>query len=150
LLAFARKPAPVQITAWGYATGTGLKTMDYFFADPVLVPAGERELYAEQIVDLPCAICYEPPGYLPEVSALPALSGRPVTFGSVNRHQKMSAGVISLWARILAALPDSGLLIKDSWLDNPRIRQAFMERLRAGGIEDRRVRLLGASPQAST
>ena len=33
LLAFAQKPAPVQVTAWGYATSTGMKSIDYFFAD---------------------------------------------------------------------------------------------------------------------
>src|SRR5207244_10622230 len=79
LLVFTRKPAPVQVTAWGYATGTGIKTIDYFFADPVLVPPNERGLYAEKVVDLPCAICYQPPGFLPEVSPLPALGERPFT-----------------------------------------------------------------------
>ena len=34
---FAREPAPVQLTAWGYATGTGLDTMHYFLADAVVV-----------------------------------------------------------------------------------------------------------------
>jgi protein O-GlcNAc transferase len=49
LLTFARKPAPVQITAWGYATGTGMAAMDVFFADPVFVPPHERHLYAEPV-----------------------------------------------------------------------------------------------------
>ena len=35
---FARKPAPVQVTAWGHATGTGIQTMDYLFSDPVIIP----------------------------------------------------------------------------------------------------------------
>src|SRR5262249_35737284 len=34
LLAFARKPAPMQVTAWGYATGTGLDAIDAYLSDP--------------------------------------------------------------------------------------------------------------------
>lgn len=30
LLVFSRKPAPLQVTAWGFRTGTGLPTIDYF------------------------------------------------------------------------------------------------------------------------
>jgi protein O-GlcNAc transferase len=148
LLVFARKPAPVQVTAWGYATGTGLKTMDYFFADPIFVPADERVLYAEEIVDLPCVICYEPTELLPEMSSLPASQGHPVTFGCLNRTQKISAGAISLWARILREVPESTLLIKDLSLDKPRVKEQLLLRLSAGGVEPSRVRLLGASPHA--
>jgi tetratricopeptide (TPR) repeat protein len=36
LRAFALKPAPIQVTAWGEPTGTGLKAIDYLFADPVV------------------------------------------------------------------------------------------------------------------
>ena len=89
LLTFARKPAPIQVTAWGEPTGTGLKTMDYLLSDPVLVPVAERELLAEKVVDLPNFLGFlagsEP---LPEPSPLPALSRGYVTFGSFNRLDK--------------------------------------------------------------
>src|SRR5215469_7720521 len=51
LLVFARKPAPIQVTAWGEPTGTGLKAIDYLLASPVLVPEADRGLFSEHIVD---------------------------------------------------------------------------------------------------
>lgn len=142
---FARKPAPVQITAWGYATGTGLATMDYFFADPVLVPQEERKHFAEEIVDLPCFVCYEAPAYAPEVSPLPSLQSRPFTFACINRVEKISDRVIALWGRILAVVPHARLLIKDQRLDSAGARARLVQRLDRCGVPREAVRLLGTS-----
>ena len=149
LLVFARKPAPVQVTAWGYALGTGVEAIDYFFADPVLVPTEARALFAETVVDLPCFVCFEPPAYLPEVSDLPALAGQPFTFGCINRVQKFSDRIIGLWSRILAAMPDSRLLIKDKYLDESALREDLLARLGRAGIAPARVVLEGGSPHLS-
>ncbi|MBF0445159.1 MAG: tetratricopeptide repeat protein, partial [Magnetococcales bacterium] len=56
LLTFARKPAPIQITAWGYPHGTNMAAMDYLFADKFFIPYHERDKYTEKIIDLPCVI----------------------------------------------------------------------------------------------
>jgi len=58
LLVFARKPAPVQISAWAYATGTGMDAMDVLFSDITLIPPEERSLYAEKIRYLPAFFTY--------------------------------------------------------------------------------------------
>jgi predicted O-linked N-acetylglucosamine transferase (SPINDLY family) len=145
LLVFARKPAPIQMTGWGEPTGTGLKTMDYLLADPVLVPATERHLLAEKVVDLPNFLGFWIPEPLPEVSPLPALARGRVTFGSFNRLDKMQDPVVRIWARILNALPGSRLILKNRWLGEPVQRDRIMALFSASGVAPERVQLLGSS-----
>jgi predicted O-linked N-acetylglucosamine transferase (SPINDLY family) len=87
---FARKPAPIQVTAWGNATGTGLQTMDYLFGDPVFIPQDVRHLLAERVHDLPCAMTIDPIAGLQQPSAPPMLRNGHVTFGVFNRVDKIS------------------------------------------------------------
>ena len=95
---FARKPAPVQVTAWGYATGTGLDAMDAFLIDRVVVPPEERADYAEAIVELPSPICFEPPAELPPVSPLPARRAATSRSGRSTACRKSPPGVRDAWA----------------------------------------------------
>jgi predicted O-linked N-acetylglucosamine transferase (SPINDLY family) len=142
---FARKPAPVQITAFGHATGTGLPTMDYLLSDPVTVPAEARPLFAEHVLDLPCPICYWAPYDAPRVSTLPSLAGQPFTFGSNNRVEKLSDQTLRLWARILRAAPQTRLQLKSARLDLPSIRVAVLRAFSEHAIEPERVVLRGAT-----
>jgi protein O-GlcNAc transferase len=148
LLVFARKPAPVQVTAWGHATGTGLPTIDYLFADSTIVPADVRSHFAETIYDLPCAISYEAPPYAPAVAPLPASQDGLLTFASLNRLSKMSDGTLALWARLLAALPHSRLLLKDRQLNSLSERERILGGFAGLGIGPERLMLQGGSPHA--
>jgi predicted O-linked N-acetylglucosamine transferase (SPINDLY family) len=143
---FARKPAPVQMTAWGHATGTGLAAMDYFLTDAVSVLPGERKLFAEEVIDLPCVLCYEAPPYMPAVGPLPALQGS-VTFGCLNRLEKVTDHAVRLWGRILREVPQSRLLVKDKVFADAPLREQFLRRAKeVGDIEASRVVLHGYSP----
>lgn len=112
---FTRKPAPVQITAWGFAHGTGLPEMDYFLADPVAVPEAEREHFAEKILDLPCIVTIEPPDdyNLKPTSRAPCKSNGYITFGSYARYEKMSDECLKAFAEIMRRVPDSRMQFKD-------------------------------------
>lgn len=145
LQAFARKPAPIQVTAWGHATGTGLRTIQYLFSDPVMTPQSARKLFAETIYDLPCAIVIEdlPPG-VPR-GDLPALKNGYCTFGAFNRTTKMSAASIRIWARILTELPDARLVLKDGGLDSAPIRSSLLAKFSSHGISPDRIECLGFS-----
>ncbi|MGJ4932466.1 tetratricopeptide repeat protein [Bradyrhizobium sp. HKCCYLS2038] len=141
---FARKPAPVQVTAWGSGTGTGLPTMDYFFADPVTVPEAVRHLFAEQVYDLPAVITTDPlQGWQP--TPLPMLRNGYVTFGVFNRIDKISDPALALWSRLMAALPDARIVIKNGALDDALVRSALIARFVARGIAQERITCLGLS-----
>ena len=112
LLVLARKPAPVQVTAWGEPTGTGLEAIDYLFSSPVLVPESERGLFAERVIDFPNFTGFWSPDSLPDVVPLPALKQGHVTFGSFNRATKINPQVIGCWASILKRVPGARLILK--------------------------------------
>jgi predicted O-linked N-acetylglucosamine transferase (SPINDLY family) len=111
LLAFAYKPAPVQITYLGYPNTTGLTTVDYRLTDAIADPLGEPVRHTEELVRLPLAFCYQPPDHAPDVSPSPALALGRITFGSLNNLAKLNEQVIDLWCAILQAVPTSRLLI---------------------------------------
>src|SRR6202012_419372 len=124
LAVFARKPAPVQVTAWGHASGDGMPEIDYLFSDPVSTPAEVRHLFAEQVYDLPCLISIDPPPSSVKLAAEPpCLRNGYVTFGVFNRIDKISEESVRVWSQILQALPQSKLLIKHGALGDPRVRQ---------------------------
>ncbi len=112
---FTRKPAPVQITAWGFAHGTGCPEIDYFLADPIAVSENERGDYAEKILDLPCIVTIEPPDdyNLKPTSRAPCKSNGYITFGSYARYEKMSDECLKAFAEIMRRVPDSRMQFKD-------------------------------------
>ncbi len=113
MLVFARKPAPVQMTALEMITTTGLATMDYRLTDAYLDPPGETDGdYTERSIRLPrCFWCYQPPAEAPPVGELPAQRNGFVTFGCLNATLKMNRPTRELWAKVLQAVPTSRMII---------------------------------------
>jgi predicted O-linked N-acetylglucosamine transferase (SPINDLY family) len=142
LSVFARKPAPIQVTAVGSVTGTGIPLMDYLLADPVVIPEAVRPLFAEKIYDLPSLITIErPPGVQP--SPLPMLRNGYVTFGIFNRTYKISDQALTLWSKLIEALPGSIIVVKSDNMSDPLLRDGLIARFVAHGIAAERVRCFG-------
>ena len=115
LLLFARKPAPIQISWLGYFNTTGFQAMDYLISDDITVHAEEEEKwFSEEILRLPHSrFCYDPrEDILPDVASQPASKVGFVTFGAFCKVNKLNDQVVKTWSRILAAVPNSRLILK--------------------------------------
>ncbi len=141
---FTYRPAPVQATYLGYCTTTGLTTMDYWITDRWLNPPDTEERASETLYRLErCWLCYTPPREAPA----PGRDGDPApTFGSLNNLVKLTPAVVTLWSRILRAVPGSRLLLKTWQLSQPRTRRRLVRTFAEHGIGAERLILEGATP----
>lgn len=110
LLVFARRPAPVQVSWLGYPGTTGLVAMTHRLTDAHADPPGMTEaLHSESLVRLPrsawCFSAMDSPPVVPRPH-------REVVFGCFNNFAKVTDPMLRLWAQILAAVPNSSLLLK--------------------------------------
>ena len=143
LLAFARRPAPVQLSWLGYPNTTGTEAIDARLTDAIADPPGPSDaLHSETLVRLPNGfLCYAPTADAPAIGAPPARSTGHVTFGSFNALAKITPAVVAAWARILLGVPGSRLVIKSGPLADAATRARYLEMLAAAGVDAGRVDL---------
>jgi predicted O-linked N-acetylglucosamine transferase (SPINDLY family) len=110
---FARKPAALQMTLFGYPNTSGLRSMDYRITDDVADPPGTSEtLGTEKLLRLSTlAWAYMPPKDAPEVGPLPNLKAKSLTLGCLNNPAKISDHCLETWAKLMATIPDARLVI---------------------------------------
>lgn len=137
LLTFARKPAPIQITWWGYVTTTGMRAMDWRISHGDADPPGSESDYAERLWRLPGSLwVFRPLPEMPEPAPLPAATNGFVTFGALNRFSKNSTKTLMAWADILRQVPGSRLLLCAPPDDaREKVRAIFLD----AGIDLRRI-----------
>ncbi|MDE2335060.1 MAG: tetratricopeptide repeat protein [Rhodospirillales bacterium] len=147
----AWRAAPVQIKWVGAQSHTsGIAAMDWFITDRWESPPGAEALHTERLLRMPDGYCcYSPPPYAPEIAPPPALARGFVTFGCFNNLAKITPQVIETWARILARVADSRLLLKAPQFSEAEIAASVQARFAALGIAPARVELRGASPHRS-
>jgi predicted O-linked N-acetylglucosamine transferase (SPINDLY family) len=138
LLAFARKPAPVQVTMLGMPGTTGLTAIDYRITDRYLDPPGRTDAdYVEQSIRLPhCFWIFVPPDEVLPVSPLPAARKGFLTFGCLNQFAKVSRPAQELWVKILHRLPGTRLIIQ---APPGRHRDAVRARFAQAGVAGERI-----------
>ena len=143
---FGRRAAPVQATYLGYPGSTGVPNMDWLMGDAVVTPEKDDALCSEKVARLPGVVfCYAPETVYPEPdwSDEARFLERPLTFGSFNNVPKLTPRTLSLWAKVLTAVPGSRLVLKaPSFGDEGAIR-AFSQRLKDLGVDLNRIEFRG-------
>jgi len=147
LTVFARRPAPVLVSWLGYFATTGLSAMDAVLLDEWHGPPEIETQFVEPVVRLAGGrFCYTPVPWAPEVVAPPPYKTRGyISFGCFNNTAKLNPGVIDLWARILAAVPDARLVLKWRTFHDEALSQALREAFALRGVDPTRLELRGAS-----
>ncbi len=146
LRTFCMKPAPIQVTAWGYITGTGCPELDYIFTDPIVAPPEYASHYVERLEYLPCVVPFEPQDWMPPVERPPSLRQSFITFGCLNRPSKIGQETLDLWSRVLARVPTSRLLLKSDEYERPTVLDRIVQGLVQAGVDRGRIGVLGGSP----
>jgi protein O-GlcNAc transferase len=148
LRALAAKPAPVLATWLGYPATTGLAAIDWRITDARADPPGQERVHTEKLMRLgESFLCFAPfITQVPEVAPVPAARRGRVTFGSFNNPLKISASAAATWARILAAVPNSRLVLKSVDFNEPQRRQALLALFAAHGIAAERIELRPPQP----
>lgn len=142
LQAFAARPAPVQVSAWGYLTGTGMVAMDYLFADDVTIPDYLEHHYSEQVVRLPAVFPYAHE-LAPDIrEPSPFVRNGYATYGYLGRGTKITYATLDAWARVLRADPTSRMVVKSDSYRQKEMYRVVMNGLLARGIDNGRLTVL--------
>ena len=144
----ALKPAPIQVT-WLGMDASGIPSIDYFIADPYVLPENAQDYYSEKIWRLP--------------NTYIAVDGFEVLFPTIHRSQfnipehsivylssqtgyKRHPDMVKLQMQILKAVPNSYLFIKGS-SDRDGMKEFFTDIAEEVGVSSDRLRFL---PMAET
>jgi predicted O-linked N-acetylglucosamine transferase (SPINDLY family) len=113
----ALRPAPVQVN-WFYAGTMGTRCMDYFIADPFVVPAELERHFTERIARLPdCYMITDRKRPIADPGPSRADCGLPdgaTVFCCFNQAYKILPDVFASWMRILKAAPGSVLWLLEA------------------------------------
>ena len=151
LLTFARKPAPVQVSYFGYPGTVAMSAIEWRLTDSLLDPPGMTEShYTEKLIRIgPSAMVYTPLSETTDVQPTPALSTGFITFGALNRLSKVTPAMIRIWGRVLAGVPNSRLLLLSPSIHEPEANEEIRHWFARHGVPTERLELAPRSPRES-
>jgi predicted O-linked N-acetylglucosamine transferase (SPINDLY family) len=139
----AQKPAPIQVTWLGW-DATGMDTIDYFIADPWVLPENAQDYYQETIWRLPeTYIAVD--GFeigVPDVRREDlGIDPTAVIFYTAQSGYKRHPDVVDWQLQVLKQVPNSYLCVKYIY-DGEGLYEQFHTQAQVLGIDPQRLRFL--------
>lgn len=145
---FAMRPAPVQVSWFGYMNTTGLAGIDYRITDAAFGPPEVQSLYSERLFRLPCMFNWAPSDESPPCGDSPWRANGHVRFGSFNNFTKVGDAAIATWVRVVTAVPGSRLVVVAAGADEPARHAGIVERFARAGLGAERLEIHAHQPLA--
>ncbi|RCS58212.1 tetratricopeptide repeat protein [Parvibium lacunae] len=147
LLVFARKPAPVQVSSWvGYGYTTGLTAIDYFMLSEQAARSEDQAVFAEKLWPLAFSTAFRPSDNMGDVTPLPALEHGYLRFGVLSRAIRINAPLITVWAKLLTAIPNAKLVVDSVDFKDPAQQDWLIQQFKAHHIDATRLEIGFHSP----
>lgn len=139
----ALKPAPIQVTWLGWDE-SAIPTIDYFIADPYVLPENAQDYYPETIWRLPQTYVAVD-GFELDIPSLRRedlnLTEDAIVFLSAQRGSKYNPDMAKLQIQILKEVPNSYLIVK-GFGEQQSISRLFFELAESEGLNRDRFRLM--------
>ena len=147
----AIKPAPIQVTWLGW-DASSVPTIDYFIADPYVLPEDAQNYYSEKIVRLPQTYIAVD-GFEVAVPDLRRdqldIPMDAIIYFTAQRGYKYNPHTAELQLQILKEVPNSYFLIK-GMADQESLKTFYAEIAESVGVDCDRLKLLPQSPTEAT
>jgi len=144
---FSMKPAPIQLTWFGFMNTFGMKAIDYRLTDWGTCPPGSEAFYTEKLYRLNGSMnVYQPPVIPERIHPAPYQKNGFVTFVCMNHFRKVSDQSLRLWLKILEDHPTSKLMIISLESTAENAQASVFPRLQEIGIPLNRVHIMPKLP----
>lgn len=140
LMAFAQRPAPVQVSWLNYINTTGLTAFDAVLHPDGYRVDGDQAWFSEPIHNVgPVVAPYRVFDAAPDAGPTPALSGGGYRFVSAAHPAKINLDVVRTWSAILREAPHVTLELRYSYYKDPALRRSIGALFESCGVAAERI-----------
>jgi predicted O-linked N-acetylglucosamine transferase (SPINDLY family) len=138
LSVFTAKPAPIQITAFGFLKTTGLKEIDYIIADQnILISDNDFTEKVLKIKEIWSTLDIN--NIFSQIQELPQKKNKYITFGAFNNFNKLNKNTLILWSEILKNVPGSKIFFNNYTYEDSRVRNFLYSVFEKNNIKKNRI-----------